>query len=50
MIEGRAISILFDVLEYVMSLAKNPIKIFATSRDDGDLMTRLEMSTNVYIQ
>lgn len=42
--------ILFDVLEYVMSLAKNPIKIFATSRDDGDLMTRLEMSPNVYIQ
>lgn len=42
--------ILFDILEFVMFLAKTPIKIFATSRDDGDLMTRLEMLPNVYIQ
>lgn len=42
--------ILVDILEDMMAVAKHPIKIFATSRDDGDLMMRLEKSPNVYIQ
>lgn len=42
--------IIFDVLEHVMSAPKNPVKIFVTSRDDGDLRRRLENSPNVYIQ
>lgn len=42
---------LFDLLEQVVSSAKqNPVKIFVTSRDDGDLMIKFEDSPNVYIQ
>lgn len=42
---------LFDLLEQVVSSAKqNPVKIFVTSRDDGDLMTKFQDSPNVYIQ
>lgn len=42
---------LFNLLEQVVSSAKkNPVKIFVTSRDDGDLMTKFGDSPNVYIQ
>lgn len=42
---------LFKVLEKVVSISKNnPVKVFVTSRDDGDLRKRFENSPNVYIQ
>lgn len=45
--------VLFDVLEHLVSDSSpghNPIKIFVTSRNDGDLRRRLENSSNIYIQ
>lgn len=42
---------LFDVLEAVVSSSKgNHVKVFVTSRDDGDLRKKFEDSPNVYIQ
>lgn len=45
---------LCDVLEQVVSsssfLNQNPVKVFVTSRDDGDLRKMFEDSPNVYIQ
>lgn len=43
---------LFDVLDDVVSSSSggNPIKVFVTSRDDGDLRRQFENRPNVYIQ
>lgn len=42
---------LLDVLEHILSLTElNPIKIFVTGRNDGDLRTRLEKFGNIFIQ
>lgn len=45
--------VLFDVLENLVSDSSPehyPIKVFVTSRDDGDLQRRLGNSPNIYIQ
>lgn len=42
---------LLDVLEHILSLTElNPIKIFLTGRNDGDLRLRLERFGNIFIQ
>lgn len=48
--DGDTRKALFDVLDSAISGSKTPIKIFVTSRDDGDIRRRLEKSPNVYIQ
>lgn len=42
---------LFNVLEDVVSSSKrNPVRVFVTSRDDGDLRRKFQNYPNVYIQ
>lgn len=48
--DGDTRKSLFDALDHVISRSKTPVKVFVTSRDDGDIRRRLEKSPNVYIQ
>lgn len=42
---------LFNVLEDIVSSSqRNPVKVFVTSRDDGDLRKKFQDHPNVYIQ
>lgn len=42
---------LFNVIEEIVSSsARNPVKVFVTSRDDGDLRRKFRNSPNLYIE